>query len=97
MDFRGEPFGIMPELLARAEYVNRMQTLSNRYEIELPKEEKKKLKEEGKVTLTGFCTFTKQHKEARQGRNPRTGEKVEIPARNVVTVKVGSKLKEAVK
>lgn len=55
----------------------------------------KGLKDEGKVTLTGFCTFTKQHKEARQGRNPRTGEAVTIPARNAVSIKAGSKLKDA--
>ena len=55
----------------------------------------KGLKDEGKVTLTGFCTFTKQHKEARQGRNPRTGETVEIPARNAVSIKAGAKLKDA--
>lgn len=56
----------------------------------------KGLKEEGKVTLTGFCTFTKQHKEARQGRNPRTGEAVTIPARNAVSIKAGAKLKDAI-
>ena len=55
----------------------------------------KGLKDEGKVTLTGFCTFAKQHKEARQGRNPRTGEAVTIPARNAVSIKAGSKLKDA--
>lgn len=55
----------------------------------------KGLKDEGKITLTGFCTFTKQHKEARQGRNPRTGEAVTIPARNAVSIKAGSKLKDA--
>lgn len=55
----------------------------------------KGLKGEGKVTLTGFCTFAKQHKEARQGRNPRTGEAVTIPARNAVSIKAGSKLKDA--
>lgn len=55
----------------------------------------KGLKSEGKVTLTGFCTFTKQHKEARKGRNPRTGETVTIPARNAVSIKAGSKLKDA--
>lgn len=53
------------------------------------------LKEEGKVTLTGFCTFSKQYKEARKGRNPRTGETVTIPARNAVSIKAGSKLKDA--
>ena len=55
----------------------------------------KGLKDEGKVTLTGFCTFTKQHKDARQGRNPRTGEAVTIPARNAVSIKAGAKLKDA--
>ena len=53
------------------------------------------LKKEGKVTLTGFATFTAKHKEAKTGRNPRTGEAVEIPARMAVTVKAGSKLKDA--
>ena len=53
------------------------------------------LKKEGKVTITGFCTFSKQHKDARKGRNPRTGETVTIPARNAVSIKAGSKLKDA--
>ena len=51
----------------------------------------KGLQEEGKVTLTGFCTFATQHKEARQGRNPRTGEAVTIPARTAVSIKAGAK------
>lgn len=55
----------------------------------------KGLKEEGKVALTGFCTFAAKEKEAKEGRNPRTGEKVVIPARVAVTVKAGSKLKDA--
>lgn len=54
------------------------------------------LKEEGKVALTGFCTFATQKKEARQGRNPRTGEAVTIPARIAVSIKAGAKLKDAV-
>lgn len=53
------------------------------------------LKSEGKVALTGFCTFATQHKDARQGRNPRTGEAVTIPARTAVTIKAGAKLKDA--
>lgn len=55
----------------------------------------KGLKKEGKVALTGFCTFTAKQKPAKDGRNPRTGEVVKIPARVAVTVKVGSKLKDA--
>ena len=53
------------------------------------------LKNEKKVTLTGFCTFTAVNKPAKEGRNPRTGETVKIPARVAVNVKAGSKLKEA--
>ena len=55
----------------------------------------KGLKEEGNVKLTGFCTFTAKNKPAKEGRNPRTGETVKIPARVAVTVKAGSKLKDA--
>ena len=55
----------------------------------------KGLKEEGKVVLTGFATFTKVYKEARTGRNPRTGEAVKIADRNAVNIKAGSKLKDA--
>jgi len=55
----------------------------------------KGLKSEGKVTLTGFCTFTAKKKEAKDGRNPRTGETVKIPARVAATIKAGSKLKDA--
>lgn len=55
----------------------------------------KGLKESEKVALTGFLTFTAKEKEAKKGRNPRTGEVVEIPARVAVTIKAGSKLKDA--
>lgn len=55
----------------------------------------KGLKKEGKVTLTGFCTFTAKKKAAKEGRNPKTGEKVKIPARVAATIKAGSKLKDA--
>ena len=55
----------------------------------------KGLKDEKKVALTGFCTFTAKEKEAKEGRNTRTGETVVIPARTAVTVKIGSKLKDA--
>ena len=55
----------------------------------------KGLKDEGKVTITGFVTFTAKKKEAKTGRNPRTGEPVKIPARTAVTIKAGSKLKDA--
>jgi DNA-binding protein HU-beta len=55
----------------------------------------KGLKEDGKVTLTGFVTFTAKDKPASTARNPRTGETVPVPARTAVVIKAGSKLKEA--
>lgn len=54
----------------------------------------KGLKEDKKVSITGFCTFTAKDKPASTGRNPRTGEPVTIAARTAVSVKIGSKLKE---
>ena len=53
------------------------------------------LKESGKVTLVGFGTFTAKAREAREGRNPQTGETVKIAARVVPGFKAGSKLKDA--
>ncbi len=55
----------------------------------------KGLKSEGKVTITGFLNLATKKKPASKGRNPRTGETVNIPARTAVTIKAGSKLKEA--
>lgn len=55
----------------------------------------KGLKDSGKVTLTGFVTFTAKHKAATTARNPKTGATVPVAARTAVTIKAGSKLKEA--
>lgn len=54
------------------------------------------LKSEGKLTLTGFGTFMVSTRKARTGRNPQTGETIEIPEGKTVRFKVGKKLKEAV-
>lgn len=53
------------------------------------------LKKEGKVTLVGFGTFSAKKREAREGRNPQTGETVQIAARVVPSFKAGNKLKES--
>ena len=53
-------------------------------------------KKDGKMTLTGFGTFSKVRRKAREGRNPQTGEKIKIKARNVVKFKPGKALKDAV-
>lgn len=49
-----------------------------------------------KVPIVGFGTFGVSKRSAREGRNPRTGETVKIAARNAVTFKAGSALKDAV-
>jgi Bacterial nucleoid DNA-binding protein len=47
------------------------------------------------VTLVGFGTFTVRQREARMGRNPRTGEAIQIKASRVPGFKAGKALKEA--
>lgn len=54
------------------------------------------LKKGDKITLTGFCSFGVSRREAREGRNPKTGLPVKIAARNSVSFKAGSKLKEII-
>ena len=55
------------------------------------------VKKEGEVRITGFGTFKKSKRAARTGVNPATGEKIKIPAMDVVTFKAGSEFKAAVK
>ncbi len=48
------------------------------------------------VRLIGFGTFTIQKSAAREGRNPRTGEKIKIAASNRPVFRAGKELKETV-
>ncbi len=56
----------------------------------------KGLKDNGDVTFVGFGKFSVKTREAREGRNPATGETMKIPAKNVVSFKAGAKLKDSV-
>ena len=49
-----------------------------------------------KVTLPGFGTFETRERSARQGRNPQTGETMEIAASTAPAFKPGAQLKQAV-
>ena len=51
---------------------------------------------EDKVAFIGFGTFEKKLRKGHLGRNPKTGEEIEVPEHNVVKFKVGSKLAESV-
>ena len=55
------------------------------------------LKKGDKVTFVGFGTFHVSKRKARTGRNPRTGEPIQIAARRVVRFTAGKGLKDAVK
>ena len=48
------------------------------------------------VRLVGFGTFSVKKREARTGRNPRTGKPLEIPAKKVPVFSAGKGLKDAV-
>lgn len=49
-----------------------------------------------KVTLVGFGTFLVQRRKARQGVNPQTGARIDIPAKDVPKFRPGRALREAV-
>lgn len=49
-----------------------------------------------KVTLVGFGTFAMLERSARQGRNPRTGQAIQIPAKKVPRFIPGKEFKDAV-
>jgi DNA-binding protein HU-beta len=54
------------------------------------------LKKGDQVVLVGFGTFSVRNRAARSGRNPKTGEPIEIKAAKVPSFKAGKALKDAV-
>ncbi|MHA6332281.1 MAG: integration host factor subunit beta [Erythrobacter sp.] len=54
-----------------------------------------RLAEGGRVELRGFGAFSTREREARQGRNPRTGEPVDVPAKRVPYFKPGKEMRNA--
>jgi DNA-binding protein HU-beta len=54
------------------------------------------LKSNDSVALVGFGTFSVKSREARTGRNPRTGETIKIKASKIPSFKAGKALKDAV-
>ena len=54
------------------------------------------LKKGGEVRLVGFGTFSVVKRKASEGRNPRTGEAIKIPASKQPKFKAGKALKDAV-
>ncbi|EGN76336.1 DNA-binding protein HU-beta [Aliidiomarina shirensis] len=54
------------------------------------------LKSDDQVALVGFGTFTVRERSARTGRNPQTGQTIQISAAKVPAFKAGKALKDAV-
>lgn len=57
----------------------------------------KTLVEEGRIELRNFGVFEVKRRAPRKARNPRTGDKVSVPAKNVVTFKPGKEMEELVR
>jgi DNA-binding protein HU-beta len=55
------------------------------------------IKKGGTVTLTGFGTYKSIKTKARQGRNPKTGQKITIPAKRVPRFSAGKAFKDLVR
>ena len=54
------------------------------------------VKKSGEITLPGLGKLVKKNRAARQGRNPATGETIQIPAKTVVKFRVAKAAKDAV-
>ena len=54
-----------------------------------------RLAEGGRVELRGFGAFSTRERDARTGRNPRTGEPVDVPAKRVPYFKPGKEMRNA--
>ena len=55
------------------------------------------LLEEKRIELRNFGVFEVKRREARKARNPRTGARVDVPPKNVVTFKPGKEMEERVR
>lgn len=52
------------------------------------------LSEDGRVELRGFGAFSTRERASRKGRNPRTGEAVDVPSKRVPYFKPGKEMRE---
>src|SRR6516162_851837 len=55
------------------------------------------LLEAGRIELRNFGVFEVKQRKARKARNPRTGDRVDVPPKNVVTFKPGKEMEERVR
>ena len=55
------------------------------------------LLQDGRIELRNFGVFEVKQRKARKARNPRTGQRVDVPPKNVVTFKPGKEMEERVR
>jgi integration host factor subunit beta len=54
------------------------------------------LQNDEKIELRGFGSFRIRHRRSRQGRNPKTGDRVDVPAKRIPYFKPGKELKDII-
>jgi len=54
------------------------------------------VKTNGEFVLPGFGKLVKSHRKAREGRNPATGETIQIPAKTTLKFRIGKSMKDSV-
>ncbi len=54
------------------------------------------MQKDDKIELRGFGSFRIRHRRSRQGRNPKTGDRVAVPAKKIPYFKTGKELKELI-
>ena len=79
-----------------AERFDVKRTQSREFFDELQQLSEKELKRCGEFVLPGMVKLVVQRRKARMGRNPATGEAIQIPAKTVVKARIAKQLKDSV-
>ena len=79
-----------------AERFDVKRTQSREFFDELLQLSERELKRCGEFVLPGMVKLVVQNRKARMGRNPATGEAIEIPAKTVVKARIAKQLKDSV-
>tara|TARA_Y100000588_G_C14265128_1_gene929479 strand:- start:2778 stop:3080 length:303 start_codon:yes stop_codon:yes gene_type:complete len=79
-----------------AERFDMKRTQAREFFDELQQLSEKELKRSGEFVLPGMVKLVVQNRQARIGRNPATGESIQIPAKTVVKARIAKQLKDSV-
>jgi len=79
-----------------AERFDLKRTQAREFFNELQQLSESELKRSGEFVIPGMVKLVVQNRKARTGRNPATGEAIEIPAKTVVKARIAKQLKDSV-